>query len=113
MTEIFDLNKLAEFAQKQGTLSLAEDLGTVKKDFLNTRNFGVSLVCLAAGQEIPVHPEPYGACFYVVSGKGMFTVGKEKFELSSGKMVFAAADEMRGIKSLEQLVLLGIHDPHV
>jgi quercetin dioxygenase-like cupin family protein len=113
MTEIFDLNKLAEFTQKQGTLSLTEDLGMVKKDLLNTRNFGVSLVSLGADQEIPVHPEPYGACFYVVSGKGIFTVGKEKFELGSGKMVFAAADETRGIKSLEQLVLLAIHDPHV
>ena len=40
-------------------------------------------------------------------------MGKEKFELGSGNMIFAAADEMRGIKSLEQLVLLAIHDPHV
>lgn len=87
MTEIFDLSKLVEFAQKHGILNLAEDLAIVKKDLLNTRNFGISLVCLGTDQEIPVHPEPYGACFYVISGKGMFTVGKEKFELSSGKMV--------------------------
>lgn len=113
MTEIFDLNKLAEFAQKRGMLNLSEDLGMVKKDLLSTSNFGVSLVCLEAGQEIPVHPEPYGACFFVVNGKGLFTVGKEKFELNSGKMVFVAANEVRGINSLEQLVLLAIHDPHV
>jgi quercetin dioxygenase-like cupin family protein len=113
MTEIFDLNKLAKFSQKKGTLSLADDLAVVKKDLLSTRNFGVGLICLEAGQKIPSHPEPYGACFYVMSGKGMFTMGKEQFELSSGKMVFAAADEMRGIKSLERLVLIGIHDPHV
>jgi len=113
MTKVFDLNKLAEFAQKKGTLSLAEDLGMVKKDLLGTSNFGVSLICLEADQVIPSHPEPYGACFYVISGKGMFTVGKEKFELSRGKMVFAAAGEVRGIKSLARIVLLGIHDPHV
>jgi quercetin dioxygenase-like cupin family protein len=113
VTKIFDLNELAEFFKKKGTLSLAEDLGMVKKDLLSTRNFGVSLISLESGQEIPPHPEPYGACFYVVSGKGTFTVGKEKFELSSGKMVFAAAEEIRGIKSLGRLVLLGIHDPHV
>jgi quercetin dioxygenase-like cupin family protein len=113
MTEIFDLNKLAKFSQKKGILSLADDLAVVKKDLLSTRNFGVGLIYLEAGQEIPSHPEPYGACFYVISGKGMFRVGKEQFELNSGKMVFAAADEMRGIKSFERLVLLGIHDPHV
>lgn len=112
MTKVFDLNKLAKFSQKKGVLSIAEDLGAVKKDLLNTGNFGVGLICLEAGQEIPPHPEPYGACFYVVSGKGIFTVGTEQFELSNGKLVFAASDEMRGIKSLERLVLLGIHDPH-
>ena len=113
MPQIFDLNKLAEFSKKKGSLSLTEDLAIVKKDLLSTRNFDVILVCLETGQEIPPHPEPYGVCFYVISGKGMFTVGKEKFELSSGKMVFAAAGEIRGIKSLDRVVLIGIHDPHV
>jgi quercetin dioxygenase-like cupin family protein len=113
MTEVFDLNKLAEFLQKKGALNLSEDLGAVKKDLMSTRNFGVGLICLEAEQEIPPHPEPYGACFYVVSGKGIFTIGKEQLELNSGKMVFVAAEEMRGIISLERLVLLGIHDPHV
>lgn len=113
MTEVFDLNKLAEFSKKKGKLNLAEDLGAVKKDLMSTRNFGVGLICLEAGQEIPPHPEPYGACFYVVTGKGIFTIEKEQLELNSGKMVFVAAEEMRSIKSLEQLLLLGIHDPHV
>ena len=113
MTELFDLNKLAKFSQKKGKLNLSEDLGAVKKDLMSTRNFGIGLISLEAGQEIPPHPEPYGACFYVVSGKGVFTIGKEQLEVNSGKMVFVAAEEMRGIKSLERLVLLGIHDPHV
>jgi len=113
MTQIFDLNKLATFSQKKGILSIPEDLANIKKDLLSTKNYTVALICLEAGQEIPAHPEPYGACFYVVSGKGIFTIGKEQLELNSGKMVFVAAEEMRGIKSLERLVLLGIHDPHV
>ena len=48
----------------------------------------------------------------VISGKGIFTVGKEQFELSKGQMIFAAAGEVRAIQSLEKLVLIGIHDPH-
>lgn len=112
MTEIFDLNTLAVFAQKKGTLNLAEDLGVVKKDLLKTVSFNVALICLEAGQEIPPHPEPYAVCFYVIAGKGVFTVGSEQFELASGKMIFAKANETRGIQSKERLTLLGIQDGH-
>ncbi len=112
MTKVFDLNKLATFSQKKGVLNIPEDLLNTKKDLLATNNFTVALVCLETGQEIPSHPEPYGACFYVISGKGIFTIEKEQYELSKGQMVFAAADEVRAIQSLERLVLIGIHDPH-
>ena len=112
MTKVFDLPKLTAFSQKKGVLNIPEDLANVKKDLLSTKNFTVALICLETGQEIPPHPEPYGACFYVISGKGVFTVGKEQFELSKGKMIFAAADETRAIQSLEKLVMIGVHDPH-
>jgi len=112
LAKAFDLNKLAEFSRKQGSLSSLEDLRVVKKDLLKTTNFNVALICLEAGQEIPPHPEQYGVCFYIINGKGLFTVGNEQFELASGEMIFAPADEMRGILSRERLVLIGIQDPH-
>lgn len=112
MTKVIDLTKLATFSQKKGVLNIPEDLFAVKKDLFITKNFNVALICLETGQEIPLHPEPYGACFYVISGKGIFTVGKEQFNLSKGKMIFAPVDELRAIRSLERLVLIGIHDPH-
>ena len=112
MTKIFDINKLTTFSQKKGTLKIPDDLSAIKKDLLATKNFTVALICLEKGQEIPLHPEPYAACFYVTSGKGVFTVGKEQSELTSGQMIFAPADELRAIKSLEKLSLIGIHDPH-
>ena len=61
MTELFDLNKLSAFTQKKGVLNITEDLVNIKKDLLTTKNFTVALICLEAGQEIPAHPEPYGA----------------------------------------------------
>ena len=112
MTKVFDLNKLTVFSQKKGVLNIPEDLLAVTKDLLSTNNYTVALICLETGQEIPSHPEPYGACFYVISGKGIFTVGKEQFELSKGQMIFAAADEVSAIRSRERLMLIGIHDPH-
>jgi len=91
MTKIFDLNRLATFSQKKSILIIAEDLANVKKDLLSTKNYTVALIGLEAEQEIPAHPEPYGACFYVISGKGRFTIGKETFELSKGQLIYAAA----------------------
>ena len=112
MTEIFDLKKLAVFSQKHGQLNTGEDRRRVKTDLLETRNFNMVLICLEAGQEIHSRPEPYGVCFYVISGKGAFSVGNEQFELTDGNIIYAPADEARGIQSMERLTLLGIQDPH-
>jgi len=89
-----------------------EDRRRVKRDVLKTSNFNIVLICLEKGQAIPSRPEPYGVCFYVIDGRGIFTVGKEQLELARGGIVFAPANEERGIKSIERLTLLGIQDPH-
>jgi quercetin dioxygenase-like cupin family protein len=112
LAKVFDLNKLLAFSQKQGLLNTMEERLKVKKDVLKTSNFNIVLICLDNNQEIPSRPEPYAVCFYVIDGKGMFTVGKEQFELSSGGMIFVPANEARGILSREKLTLLGIQDPH-
>ena len=109
---IVDLNELIGFSRTQGLLSSMEDRRQVRKDLLKTSNFNIVLICLETGQEIPSRPEPYGVCFYVISGKGTFSVGNEKVELTDRNMVFAPAGEARGIKSIERLTLLGIQDPH-
>ena len=112
MAKVLDLNKLVEFSQKHGQLNTVEDRRRVKTDLLKTRNFNVVLICLEASREIPSRPEPYAVCFYVIDGKGTFTVGNQKVELTRGGMIFAPADEARGILSVERLTLLGIQDPH-
>ncbi len=89
-----------------------ENRSKIKKDILKTRNYNIVTIYLEANQEIPSHPEPYGVCFYVISGKGIFTVGNEQTELRIGNMIFIPAGEARGIKSKEKLTLLGIQDPH-
>jgi len=79
---------------------------------MKTSHFNVVLICLETGQEIPSRPEPYDVCFYVVDGKGAFTMGNEQVELSRGGLIFAPANEARGIKSRERLILLGIQELH-
>ncbi len=112
MAKVFNLKELSSFSTKKGKLIIPNDLAGIKNDLIESKNFTVALVCLDSEQEIPIHPEPYGACFYVISGKGIFTIGKEQFELSEGQMIFAPANETRAIKSIEPLRMIGIHDPH-
>jgi quercetin dioxygenase-like cupin family protein len=112
LANVVDINKLVEFAQKKDLLNTMESRRQVRKDLLKTSNFNIVLICLETGQEIPSRPEPYGVCFYVISGKCVFSVGNEKVELTGGNMIFTPAGEARGIKSVERLTLLGIQDPH-
>ena len=112
MTKVFNLKELSSFSNKKGKLTIPNDLADIKNDLLETKNFTIATVCLDSEQEIPLHPEPYGACFYVIHGKGIFTVGEEQFELSEGQMIFAPANETRAIKCVERLMMIGIHDPH-
>lgn len=98
----WDLAKLAEFSKTQ----------RVRKDVCKTKWFNIVLVCLESGQEIPSRPEPHEVCFYVVDGRGTFTIGNEQVDLSRGSMVLAPANVARGIRSKERLTLLGIQEPH-
>ncbi|MCW4045870.1 MAG: cupin domain-containing protein [Candidatus Bathyarchaeota archaeon] len=84
----------------------------MKKDLLKTSNFNVVVICLDTGQEIPSRPEPYAVCFYVIDGRGIFTIGTERVELERGDLIFVPAEEPRGIRSIERLTILGIQDPH-
>jgi len=110
--ETRNLKAIAAFSQDKGVLDTMEKRKLVKKDLLKTKNYTLALISLNVDQEIPVHPEPYDVCFYVVDGAGAFTVGDEQVELSSGELVYAPANVPRGIKSKEPLILLGIQGPH-
>ena len=84
----------------------------VKKDILNSKNFNVVIVCLEKGQEIKPHPESYAVFFLVLEGKGIFTNSEGSVELNKQSCLSIGADEIRGIKCIENLVILGIQDGH-
>ncbi|MFO8033674.1 MAG: cupin domain-containing protein [Candidatus Bipolaricaulota bacterium] len=85
--------------------------GPVKRTVHRGDDFNVLVVCLDAGQEIPVHDESYNVFFYVVSGRGRFTLHGEGVDLGPGEMIYSPAGE-RGIVALERLCLLGVQEPH-
>ena len=86
--------------------------GPVKTDILKSAKFNIVLVCLETNQEIPPHPEPYGVFFLVLEGEGVFTNSDGSFELRRGSAIFMKKDEIRGIKCLDRMVILGVQDGH-
>ncbi|MFA4836179.1 MAG: cupin domain-containing protein [Dehalococcoidia bacterium] len=96
-----NINQIAEFISG----------GRAKKDIFKGEYFNVVAIYLDSGAEIPPHEEPYDVFFYVVSGKGMFTVGEEQWEAETGSIVFAPKG-IRGVKCIERLTILGIQEPH-
>jgi quercetin dioxygenase-like cupin family protein len=110
--DAINLKGLVRFSEDKGLLDTMEKRRRVKKDLLKTRCFNLVLVCLERDQEIPPRPEPYDVCFYIIEGSGTFTVGDEKTDLSAGEMVFTPANVSRGIKCKEQMVVLGVQEPH-
>ncbi len=82
----------------------------IKKHFLNTKGFHAALICLKSGVEIPPHPEDYGVLLTVLEGKGIFTDIYGETTLAKNQSIYMEKDEIRGIKAVENLVILGIQD---
>ena len=80
------------------------------KNILFTPHFNVVRICIPTGAEIPSHPEPNGTFFTILEGSGIFSRGKEVFELHKNDSLFIEAGQHRGITCLENLIILGIRD---
>lgn len=78
---------------------------------ISSPNFNVVRVCLPKGLDVAPHTEPNATFFLVIEGSGIFTKGDENVELHKNDSIFIKAGEIRGIKCLENLVLLGVRDP--
>jgi quercetin dioxygenase-like cupin family protein len=72
----------------------------------------IGLNCLEPGQVQAVHDHAdQDKFYYVIEGKGLFTVGEEMMEVGPGHVVWAAAGMLHGVKNqgTERLtILMGI-----
>ena len=98
--KMYDLNKKI----------ILSDEKPIKRHFLNAKGFHAALICLKKGLEIPPHPEDYGVLLTVLEGKGVFTDKNGQTTLSKNQSIFIKKNEVRGIKAIEDLVILGIQD---
>lgn len=84
----------------------------IKKDIWLSNNFTAALICLEEGVEIEPHTEPFAVFFLVLEGRGVFTNSEGSFELGPMGSMTIGPGETRGIRCLERLSVLGVHDPH-
>ena len=98
--KIYNLNEKIIFSDKK----------PIKKHFLNVKGFHAALICLKSGVEIPPHPEDYSVLLTVLEGNGVFTDINGEFTLIKNQSIYIKKDEIRGIKAIDSLVILGIQD---
>ena len=80
------------------------------KTIFKSKMFNINRITLETGLEIEPHPEPYAVFFLVLEGSGIFTSEAGEVNLKKNGYLFIKADEIRGIKCLENLVFLAVQD---
>ncbi len=82
----------------------------VKDRIYMSKEFKIIRISLKKGLTIEPHHGSHVVFFYVLRGKGIFTTGSGEIELGENDYISLKETEPRGIKSLEDLVVLAIRD---
>jgi quercetin dioxygenase-like cupin family protein len=75
-----------------------------------SKSFKIIRISLKKGLEIKPHKGSHVVFFLVLKGKGLFITDSGEIELNKNDYISIKEDEPRGIKSLEDLVVLAIRD---
>lgn len=79
-----------------------------KIDILRNKKVNIRIINLKEGQIIDPHPESYGVFFFIIKGKGIFISEEGESTLNEGAALYYDSGELRGIKPLTRLILLGV-----
>ena len=81
------------------------------KDLIyKSSNFKIMRISLKKGLVIETHQGTHVVVFFVLKGKGLFMSGSGEVELGENEYISLNESEPRGIRSLEDLVVLAIRD---
>jgi len=87
------------------------NLSEPAKDLIyKSEDFKIMRISLKKGLIIEPHQGSHVGFFYVLKGKGIFTTGSGEFELGVNDYISMKETEPRGIKSLEDLIVLVIRN---
>ncbi len=74
-------------------------------------NCKVMLVCLEAGQFIPVHQPGIDLCLLILVGNGILPVGSTEHNAGPGDLLYVLSGESRGVMARTRLVALAVVTP--
>ena len=72
--------------------------------------FKMMRISLKKGLVIEKHAGTHPVFFLVLKGRGVFTTGNGDVELAENDYIALEQEEPRGIKSLEDLIILAVRD---
>jgi len=84
--------------------------GPAKDPIYISEKFKVMRISLKKGLEIEPHEGSHPVVFLILKGKATFPTASGEVELSENDYITYSETESRGIKSLEDLVVLAIRD---
>ncbi len=82
----------------------------VKDPIYKSSSFKVMRISLKKGLVIPPHKGSHVVLFLVLKGKGAFTSDSGEIVLEKDDYITIGENETRGIRSLEDLVVLAVRD---
>jgi len=77
--------------------------------FINSK-FKVMRISLKKGLVIEPHAGNHPVFFLILKGRGTFTKGSNEIDLGENDYISIDSDELRGIKSIEDLIVLAVRD---
>jgi mannose-6-phosphate isomerase-like protein (cupin superfamily) len=86
--------------------------GKAYREFLRVPALSAGLYVIAAGGDDPQRPHHEDEVYYVIRGRGHFRAGDDETEVSSGSVLFVAAEvEHRFFDIVEELAVLVFFAP--
>lgn len=80
--------------------------GVTRKNLVKDEQTQFSLICIAAGFEIPEHSASRHVSVTVIEGKGTLTLEGREITLEAGVFVYMPANTPHALKALENLAFL-------
>ncbi len=84
--------------------------GPVRKLLGQREHYSIFRISLSKGLEVLPHKDSHGAFFLILRGKGVFTSGEVEVELGPNQYIQITEDTIRGIKALEDLVIMAVRE---
>lgn len=75
--------------------------GILSKEITKEDEIDVTLFCMAKGTEISEHTSIKKGFVYVIEGKGIFNLEKEKIEMKEGTYIFLKKNAVHSLKAEE------------